>query len=223
MSGPFNSGFTYFLENNNLGRIGISLRCCIRALPVVCENKWPVLHISYMTDEPWRLPLWRWLLSQTVRLLILELYSSSFHPQKESILFEPNISKCRKCFLSLKLESYQAFSVPAEILLHDPFLYRHVNIIRPKLKLASFAIIVRIIAQDCKKGSPIISLYQHLTLAAPPSSIPLLAILNSWILNLIWLFISSMENTTNRLSGLFDFSMNGKSWRNCFIWVNKPR
>ena len=106
MSGPFNSGFTYFLENNNLGRIGISLRCCIRALPVVCENKWPVLHISYMTDEPWRLPLWRWLLSQTVRLLILELYSSSFHPQKESILFEPNISKCRKCFLSLKLESY---------------------------------------------------------------------------------------------------------------------
>lgn len=46
---------------------------------------------------------------------------------------------------------------------------------------------------------------------AVQSFIPLLAISNSWVLNLIWFIISSIENTTNRLSGLFDFSMKGKS------------
>jgi hypothetical protein len=60
-------------------------------------------------------------------------------------------------------------------------------------------------------------------LPAIQSFLPLLAISNSWILNLIWLIISSMKNTTKRLSGLFDFSTNGKSCRNSSIWVNIPR
>ena len=144
---------TDYSENSNLGRIGKSLRCCIQALPVVCENKWPVLHKSYMTDEPWRLPLWQQLLSQPVRLLILELYSSLISPLKRINIIWTRHLQYRKDFLSFSGALCSIFCA-SHYFLYDSYLYRYVNTFRTKLKFASFANIVRIVPEKCHRQIP---------------------------------------------------------------------